>query len=86
MLPERKGEQAIEVHVVETRRCDMTQYGSVDLTLAGCSPAIERGLHVMGVPGHDQVRDERKRTGLRAQLFGPAPASGPTARPTNLTL
>ena len=86
MLLERKGEHAIEVHVVETRRSDMTQYDSLNLALAGRSPAIERGLHLMGVPGHDEVCRERKRTGLGAQLFHPSPASEPTAGPPNLTL
>lgn len=69
VLPEREGEHAIEVHFVETGRRDMTQDGCVDLAFAVLSPAIERGLHLMGVPGHDKVRDERERTGLGTQLF-----------------
>ena len=71
--PERKGEHAIEVHFVEARRRDMTQDGCVDLALAARSPAIERGLHLMGVPGHNKVRDERERTRLGTQLGAPPP-------------
>jgi hypothetical protein len=86
VLPERKGEHAIEVHFVESCRRDMTQYGCVDLALAARSPAVERGLHLMGVPCHDKIRDERERTGLGTQLFRTAPAAGPTARSADLTL
>ena len=86
MLLKRKGEHAIEVHFVETRRRDMTQDGCIDVALAARSPAIERGLHLMGVPSHDKVRHERERTRLRAQLFRTASATGPTSRPPDLAL
>lgn len=64
MFLKRKGEQAIEVNLVEGRRRDMTQDGCVDLALAARSPAIERGLHLMGVPDHDKVRHKRECTRL----------------------
>jgi hypothetical protein len=86
MVPEREGEDAIEAYFVATRRRDMTQRSCVDLARTARSPAIERGLHLMGVPGHDKVRDERERPRLGTQLFRTASATGSTARPPDLTL
>jgi hypothetical protein len=64
----------------------MAQGGCVDLARAAGSPAIERGPQLMGVPGHDKVRDKRERPRLGTQLFGTTSATGPTARPPDLTL
>jgi hypothetical protein len=88
VLLKREGEHTIEIHLLETHRRDMTQDGWVDVAPAARSPAIERGLHLMGVPGHNKVRHERERerAGLGAQLFRTASATGPTSRPSDLVL
>jgi hypothetical protein len=81
-----KSEHAVEVNVFKAHRRQMTQYLSVDLTVTSGSPAIESGLHLMCIPRHDEVRNQCERTGLRAQLFGPTPASGATAGSPDLAL
>jgi hypothetical protein len=86
MSSERKSEHAVEVDVLKAHRGQVTQYLSVDLTLTHGSPAIEHGLHLMCIPGHDEVRDECERTGLRVQFLCASSASGATARSPDLAL
>ena len=64
MLVQRKGQYAIEVYVLEPHRRQVTGGLTVHLPLAGQAPTIQRGLHLMGIPGHDEVGHERQRTGL----------------------
>jgi hypothetical protein len=86
MLVQSKGQHAIKVDVLEPHRRQVTDGLTVHTPFAGHAPTIQRTLHLMGVPSHDEVGHEGQRTGLGPELLCAPPASGAAACAANLTL
>ena len=86
MPVQSKGQHAIKVDVLESHRRQVADGLTVYLSLTSHPPAVQRALHLMGIPGHDKVGHERQCTGLGPEFLGAAAASGAVASAANLPL
>jgi hypothetical protein len=55
-------EHAIEVDVLKSHRCNVTECPAVNHFPEFGVPSVERGLHSAGIPAHHNIGHKRKRT------------------------
>jgi hypothetical protein len=78
-------QNSAKIDAFEAHRGYMVQDLRVNLS-ALRSPSVQGRLHLMGIPGHYQIRDQGERPRLREELFGSSTPTGASAVATDLPL